>query len=173
MGKINSSNSIFWSLQFLWAIYLWCLHHTKCCRFCLYAWQMFDIFTLGNYSWSHWSKTCYSYRNYFSVSIYVKELHALFVFFFEVSNNHRCLLDFSVSFNTLFALSTSFWMAVIVRFLLGSLNCLLGPVKVSCFSLQTFTNFMFHPQLLRYRFLICPYLTCSISFNFLLVHLFS
>ncbi|WVZ03631.1 hypothetical protein V8G54_024437 [Vigna mungo] len=34
-----------------------------------------------------------------------------------------------VIFNTLFALSTSFWMAVIVRFLLGSLNCLIGPVK--------------------------------------------
>ncbi|XP_047161107.1 protein ZINC INDUCED FACILITATOR-LIKE 1-like isoform X1 [Vigna umbellata] len=34
-----------------------------------------------------------------------------------------------VIFNTLFALSTSFWMALIVRFLLGSLNCLIGPVK--------------------------------------------
>ncbi|QCD85764.1 MFS transporter [Vigna unguiculata] len=34
-----------------------------------------------------------------------------------------------VIFNTLFALSTSFWMAVIVRFLLGCLNSLLGPVK--------------------------------------------
>ncbi|QCD85763.1 MFS transporter [Vigna unguiculata] len=34
-----------------------------------------------------------------------------------------------VILNTLFALSTSFWMAVIVRFLLGCLNRLLGPVK--------------------------------------------
>ncbi|XP_006594344.1 protein ZINC INDUCED FACILITATOR-LIKE 1 isoform X2 [Glycine max] len=34
-----------------------------------------------------------------------------------------------VIFNTLFGLSTSFWMAVIMRFLLGSLNGLLGPVK--------------------------------------------
>ncbi|KAK7343001.1 hypothetical protein VNO80_25962 [Phaseolus coccineus] len=34
-----------------------------------------------------------------------------------------------IIFNTLFGLSTSFWMAVIVRFLMGSLNCLLGPVK--------------------------------------------
>ncbi|TKY68429.1 zinc induced facilitator 1 [Spatholobus suberectus] len=34
-----------------------------------------------------------------------------------------------VIFNTLFGLSTSFWMAVITRFLLGSLNGLLGPVK--------------------------------------------
>ncbi|KAL2326216.1 hypothetical protein Fmac_025274 [Flemingia macrophylla] len=34
-----------------------------------------------------------------------------------------------VIFNTLFGLSTSFWMAVTMRFLLGSLNGLLGPVK--------------------------------------------
>ncbi|KAH1217383.1 Protein ZINC INDUCED FACILITATOR-LIKE 1 [Glycine max] len=34
-----------------------------------------------------------------------------------------------VIFNTLFGLSTNFWMAVIMRFLLGSLNGLLGPVK--------------------------------------------
>ncbi|XP_054814046.1 protein ZINC INDUCED FACILITATOR-LIKE 1-like [Prosopis cineraria] len=34
-----------------------------------------------------------------------------------------------VIFNTLFGLSTSFWMAVIMRFLLGGLNGLLGPMK--------------------------------------------
>ncbi|KAK7343003.1 hypothetical protein VNO80_25964 [Phaseolus coccineus] len=34
-----------------------------------------------------------------------------------------------VIFNTLFGLSTSFWMAVVTRFLLGSLNGMLGPVK--------------------------------------------
>ncbi|GAU33371.1 hypothetical protein TSUD_364960 [Trifolium subterraneum] len=34
-----------------------------------------------------------------------------------------------VIFNTLFGLSTSFWMAIITRFLLGSLNGVLGPVK--------------------------------------------
>ncbi|RDY13684.1 Protein ZINC INDUCED FACILITATOR-LIKE 1, partial [Mucuna pruriens] len=34
-----------------------------------------------------------------------------------------------VIFNTLFGLSTSFWMAIIMRFLSGSLNGLLGPVK--------------------------------------------
>ncbi|XP_073226786.1 protein ZINC INDUCED FACILITATOR-LIKE 1-like isoform X2 [Cicer arietinum] len=34
-----------------------------------------------------------------------------------------------VILNTLFGLSTSFWMAVITRFLLGSLNGVLGPVK--------------------------------------------
>ncbi|KAK7259686.1 hypothetical protein RIF29_25299 [Crotalaria pallida] len=34
-----------------------------------------------------------------------------------------------IIFNTLFGLSTSFWMAVIMRFLLGSLNGLLGPMK--------------------------------------------
>ncbi|XP_054815016.1 protein ZINC INDUCED FACILITATOR 1-like isoform X2 [Prosopis cineraria] len=36
-----------------------------------------------------------------------------------------------VVFNTLFGLSTSFWMAVSTRFLLGSLNGSLGPIKVS------------------------------------------
>ncbi|KAL3381611.1 hypothetical protein AABB24_001631 [Solanum stoloniferum] len=34
-----------------------------------------------------------------------------------------------VVFNTLFGLSTNFWMAVVTRFLLGSLNGLLGPIK--------------------------------------------
>ncbi|CAJ1977971.1 unnamed protein product [Sphenostylis stenocarpa] len=34
-----------------------------------------------------------------------------------------------VIFNTLFGFSTSFWMAVITRFCLGSLNGMLGPVK--------------------------------------------
>ncbi|KAK1579060.1 hypothetical protein Q3G72_035232 [Acer saccharum] len=38
-----------------------------------------------------------------------------------------------VIFNTLFGLSVNFWMAVITRFLLGSLNGLLGPIKAySC-----------------------------------------
>ncbi|CAL0311024.1 unnamed protein product [Lupinus luteus] len=34
-----------------------------------------------------------------------------------------------IIFNTLFGLSTNFWMAVSMRFLLGSLNGLLGPIK--------------------------------------------
>ncbi|KAH9686630.1 protein zinc induced facilitator-like 1 [Citrus sinensis] len=34
-----------------------------------------------------------------------------------------------VIFNTLFGLSVNFWMAVLTRFLLGSLNGLLGPIK--------------------------------------------
>ncbi|XP_027908885.1 protein ZINC INDUCED FACILITATOR-LIKE 1-like isoform X3 [Vigna unguiculata] len=34
-----------------------------------------------------------------------------------------------VVFNTLFGLSTSFWMAIITRFLLGSFNGYLGPVR--------------------------------------------
>uniref|UniRef100_A0A3Q7GSW1 Major facilitator superfamily (MFS) profile domain-containing protein n=1 Tax=Solanum lycopersicum TaxID=4081 RepID=A0A3Q7GSW1_SOLLC len=34
-----------------------------------------------------------------------------------------------VVFNTLFGLSTNFWMAVVTIFLLGSLNDLLGPIK--------------------------------------------
>jgi hypothetical protein len=35
-----------------------------------------------------------------------------------------------VIFNTLFGLSTSYWMAIATRFLLGALNGLLGPIKV-------------------------------------------
>ncbi|KAG0463835.1 hypothetical protein HPP92_019904 [Vanilla planifolia] len=34
-----------------------------------------------------------------------------------------------VIFNTLFGLSTSYWMAIVTRFLLGCLNGLLGPIK--------------------------------------------
>ncbi|XP_021625756.1 protein ZINC INDUCED FACILITATOR-LIKE 1 isoform X2 [Manihot esculenta] len=34
-----------------------------------------------------------------------------------------------VIFNTLFGLSTNFWMAITTRFLMGSLNGLLGPIK--------------------------------------------
>ncbi|KAI9075835.1 hypothetical protein K1719_013800 [Acacia pycnantha] len=34
-----------------------------------------------------------------------------------------------IVFNTLFGLSTSFWMAIATRFLLGALNGLLGPMK--------------------------------------------
>lgn len=37
---------------------------------------------------------------------------------------------FSVVFNTLFGLSSNFWMAIGTRFLLGSLNGLLGPMRV-------------------------------------------
>ncbi|CAJ2638645.1 unnamed protein product [Trifolium pratense] len=37
-----------------------------------------------------------------------------------------------IIFNTLFGLSTSFWMAVSTRFFLGSLNGLLGPMKAYC-----------------------------------------
>jgi hypothetical protein len=35
-----------------------------------------------------------------------------------------------VIFNTLFGLSTTYWMAIATRFLLGALNGLLGPIKV-------------------------------------------
>lgn len=40
------------------------------------------------------------------------------------------LFCFSVVFNTLFGLSSNFWMAIGTRFLLGSLNGLLGPMRV-------------------------------------------
>lgn len=40
------------------------------------------------------------------------------------------LVGLRVIFNTLFGLSVNFWMAIITRFLLGSLNGLLGPIKV-------------------------------------------
>lgn len=45
----------------------------------------------------------------------------------------ECLFVYSVVFNTLFGLSVNFWMAITTRFLLGSLNGLLGPIKVFFF----------------------------------------
>ncbi|KAE9592768.1 putative major facilitator superfamily [Lupinus albus] len=45
---------------------------------------------------------------------------------FLITNFHMIC---SVIFSTLFGLSTSFWMAVVTRFLLGSLCGLFGPVK--------------------------------------------
>ncbi|KAH0863221.1 hypothetical protein HID58_080432, partial [Brassica napus] len=36
---------------------------------------------------------------------------------------------FRIIFNTLFGLSTSFWFAISVRFLLGCVNCLLGVIR--------------------------------------------
>lgn len=35
-----------------------------------------------------------------------------------------------VIFNTLFGLSTKYWMALTTRFVLGALNGLLAPIKV-------------------------------------------
>ncbi|KAJ0753603.1 putative major facilitator superfamily, MFS transporter superfamily [Helianthus annuus] len=37
--------------------------------------------------------------------------------------------SFSIIFNTLFGFSVNYWMAIITRFLLGSLNGLLGPIR--------------------------------------------
>jgi MFS family permease len=39
-------------------------------------------------------------------------------------------LYFRLLFNTLFGLSVKYWMAIATRFLLGSLNGLLGPIRV-------------------------------------------
>ncbi|XP_066360228.1 protein ZINC INDUCED FACILITATOR-LIKE 1-like isoform X2 [Miscanthus floridulus] len=39
------------------------------------------------------------------------------------------MVGIMVIFNTLFGLSTSYWMAIATRFLLGALNGLLGPIK--------------------------------------------
>lgn len=54
--------------------------------------------------------------------------------------------DYRVIFNTLFGLSTSFWMAVSTRFLLGSLCGILGPMRVCWYS----SNFI---ALLQYMIL--------------------
>lgn len=133
MGKVNFSISILWSVLSVYNFFITDPLLLKCCRICIHVWQIFDVCFVGNYIWSLWSKTCYSYRGYHSVSIYVNELYTFFKLCNVVFHNYRCLLDFSVIFNTLFGLSTSFWMAVLMRFLLGSLNGLLGPVKVPFF----------------------------------------
>lgn len=53
--------------------------------------------------------------------------------FIYYSHSILCILmnDYPrIIFNTLFGLSTTFWMAVSTRFLLGSLCCILGPMRV-------------------------------------------
>lgn len=50
------------------------------------------------------------------------------------------LLSTSVIFNTLFGLSSNFWMAIVSRFLLGSLNCLVGPIKLEPSSTPAFSS---------------------------------
>ena len=105
-------------------------------RVFIYAWKSFDICSLGNGGWSLWSKTFYNYRDcrsfsthhYYPINIFANKiwmfspqcLKCLFV----------CIFFLRVIFNTLFGHSVNFWMAVTTRFLLGSLNGLLGPIKV-------------------------------------------
>jgi len=52
------------------------------------------------------------------------------IFFLYCDPLTEFLLIFRVIFNTLFGLSTNYWMAIATRFLLGALNGLLGPIKV-------------------------------------------
>jgi hypothetical protein len=40
------------------------------------------------------------------------------------------LCDGSIIFHTMFGVSTTFWMALLSRFLLGSFNGMLGTIKV-------------------------------------------
>ncbi|WZZ79308.1 hypothetical protein YC2023_099880 [Brassica napus] len=74
-------------------------------------------------------------------------------------SRHGCIMGFKdriqtvtqygafieIIFNTLFGLSTSFWFAISVRFLLGCVNCLLGVIRVSkclrqsCEGISTFS----------------------------------
>lgn len=55
-----------------------------------------------------------------------------FYFGFSFADAHWFffLLDFRVIFNTLFGLSTNYWMALITRCLLGVMCGYLGPIKV-------------------------------------------
>lgn len=57
---------------------------------------------------------------------YLRSFHFLAEFLFP---RHSTL--FRIIFNTLFGLSTSFWFAISVRFLLGCVNCLLGVIRVN------------------------------------------
>lgn len=50
-------------------------------------------------------------------------------------------------FNALFGLSVNFWMAIAMRFLLGSFNCLLGTMKVT--------------SLFPLLILVCVFLFCT------------
>lgn len=59
----------------------------------------------------------------------------IFKYFGKQQFDETC---FRVIFNTLFGLSVNFWMAVCTRFLLGSLNGLLGPIKA--YAVEIFTD---------------------------------
>lgn len=102
------------------------------CRFFLHAWKNIHVTLVGICSWSLWSQTCYHHRNCYCVS----KTRSIFDFniwtYISISILIRELLIYlRVIFNTLFGLSTNYWMAITTRFLLGSLNGLLGPVKVN------------------------------------------
>lgn len=110
-------------------------------RILIYVGKSFDLCYLGNHSWSIWSKTCdYEWLNctvsthlvLFSINycwlMKFKQLNVILIFIFLFP----ALLDvyFRIIFNTLFGLSTNFWMALSTRFLLGSLCGILGPMRV-------------------------------------------
>lgn len=98
----------------------------------IHDWKSFHIYFLGEISWSIWSQTYYSDWDILSVSFYFvpqsKDVFFLFSCRFFIT---RFPTLFRIIFNTLFGLSTSFWLAISVRFLLGCFNCLLGVIRVT------------------------------------------
>jgi MFS family permease len=68
-----------------------------------------------------------------------------------------------IIFNTLFGLSTSFWLAISVRFLLGCFNCLLGVIRVCLSFVKEYTTIYLSilsdcsrfEQMIWFCFLLC------------------
>ena len=116
--------------------------------FCLLfqSWFPRSYIFWGETSWSIWSQTYHPHGNFLCVSFnysstqYLNKDNFLFLQNFYFPDTL-----FRIIFNTLFGLSTSFWFAISVRFLLGCVNCLLGVIRVSkclrqsCEGISTFS----------------------------------
>lgn len=132
------------------SVYMWCSELLMdvdifLFRRFIYARQMLDLNCLGDGSRSVWEEASCHTRRLLRVSIKLKRLllpqilaliKVLFYFilspppFFIMGSSILVINISRVIFNTLFGLSTSYWMAIATRFLLGALNGLLGPIKV-------------------------------------------
>lgn len=135
---------------------------------------------MGHGCWSLWSKTCHCNRGHHSVSNFflstpcVAPLMSLWkrlkcgwfclthqiVYFYDDLDLTTYL---RIIFNTLFGLSANYWMAIVTRFLLGSLNGLLGPIRVSYCSVYNMSFILIN------HWFLCHLPFFNAWFNFLMV----
>lgn len=103
-----------------------------CWRVCIHGWENNDSYVMGRGGWSLWPKTCDDIKHFGSVSatlIFVL-LSTCSAFICSLLLAGLISMHFSVIFNTMFGLSTSYWMALTTRFLLGAFCGTLGPMRV-------------------------------------------
>lgn len=134
-------------------------------RIIIHDWKSFDIYFLGEISWSLWSQTYYSHWDILSVSFFTLFIRVKMYWFFLSTDflSVGFLTLFRIIFNTLFGLSTSFWLAISVRFLLGCFNCLLGVIRVCLSFVKEYTTIYLSilsdcsrfEQMIRFCFLLC------------------